>query len=72
MPEKHNIELGERIRELRNALELDQQEFGRRIGISSKNTIINYEYGRTDPGDDKLTLIETVFNVNPEWLRHGR
>lgn len=59
-----------RIRELRKALGLTQQEFADRIGIK-RNTVANYETGRNDPVDSVCALIVREFNVNEEWLRTG-
>lgn len=61
----------ERIRKLRRALDLTQQEFASRIGIK-RNTIANYETGRNDPIDSVVSLICREFSVNEEWLRTGQ
>ena len=60
----------DRIRELRKALDLTQQEFADTIGVK-RNTIANYEIGRNDPVDSVKSLICLKFNVNPEWLDTG-
>ncbi len=60
----------ERIKKLRKALDLTQQEFGDRIGIK-RNTIANYETGRNEPIDAVISLICREFNANEEWLRTG-
>lgn len=60
----------ERIKKLRKALDLTQQEFADRIGIK-RNTIANYESGRNEPIDSVISLICREFNVNEEWLRTG-
>lgn len=61
----------DRIRELRKALDLTQQEFADTIGVK-RNTIANYEIGRNDPVDSVKSLICLKFNVNPEWLDTGK
>ena len=59
-----------RIKELRKALGLTQQEFADRIGIK-RNTVANYETGRNEPVDAIFSLIVREFNVNEAWLRTG-
>lgn len=71
MPGNRSKELGERLKKLRNTLGLEQPEFAKAIGVGSKNSIISWEKGRTIPNPNKILLIESVFSVNPEWLRHG-
>jgi len=62
--------LNERIKKLRKALDLTQQEFGDRIGIK-RNTLANYEIGRNEPIDAVVNLICREFNVSETWLRTG-
>lgn len=62
--------LNDRIRELRKALDLTQQEFADRLGVK-RNTIATYEIGRSTPIDAVVSLICRVFDVNEEWLRTG-
>lgn len=62
--------LGERIKKLRKALDLTQQEFANKIG-SKRNTIATYEMGRTEPSAAVNSLICREFSVSEEWLRTG-
>lgn len=62
--------MNERIKKLRKALNLTQQEFADRIGIK-RGAIANYEIGRNEPADSVCSLICREFNVNEEWLRNG-
>lgn len=62
--------MNERIKELRKALNLTQQQFADRIGIK-RNTIANYEIGRNDSVETVLVMICREFNVNREWLLNG-
>lgn len=62
--------MNERIKKLRKALDLTQQEFASRIG-SVQNTITGYETGRRVPSSQVITLICKTFNVNEKWLRTG-
>ena len=60
----------ERIKKLRKALALTQQEFAEKIG-SVQNTITGYETGRRAPSGQVIALICREFNVNEVWLRTG-
>ena len=60
----------ERLKKLRKALELTQQEFADKIGIK-RNSFANYETGRNTPLDAIVVSICREFNVNEEWLRNG-
>lgn len=60
----------ERIKKLRQALDLTQQEFAKRIG-SVQNTITGYETGRRVPSNQVIALICKEFHVNEEWLKTG-
>lgn len=62
--------MNERLKALRKALGLTQQEFSDRIGIK-RNTVATYESGRNDPIDAVIELICREFNVNETWLRTG-
>lgn len=62
--------MGDRIKDLRKALNLTQQEFAERIG-SVQNTITGYETGRRVPSNQVVTLICREFDVNETWLRTG-
>lgn len=62
--------MNERIKKLRRALDLTQQEFAARIG-SVQNTITGYETGRRVPSSQVISLICREFGVNEEWLRNG-
>lgn len=62
--------MDERIKELRKALGLTQQEFSERVGVK-RNTVAQYEMGRNPPNDTVVTLICREFNVNETWLRTG-
>lgn len=60
----------DRLKELRKALDLSQQEFADKIGIK-RGTIANYEVGRNEPIDAVVSLICEKFNVSENWLRTG-
>ena len=60
----------ERLKKLRKELDLTQQEFADRIGISRGN-IATYETRDGSPGRSVINLICREFNVSETWLRTG-
>ncbi len=62
--------MNERIKKIREAIGLTQEDFGKRIG-SARNTIANYENGNRNPSNSVLLSICREFNVNETWLRTG-
>lgn len=62
--------LHERLKTLRKALDLTQQEFADRIG-SKRNTVAKYETSANTPSAAVVSLICREFNVNKEWLQNG-
>lgn len=62
--------MGDRLKALRKALNMTQQEFADRLNIK-RNTLANYETGRNEPIDAVYSLICREFNVNEHWLRTG-
>ncbi len=62
--------MNKRLKDLREALHLTQQEFADKLKIK-RGTIANYEIGRNIPIDAVISLICREFNVNEDWLRNG-
>lgn len=62
--------MNERIKELRKALGLSQDEFGRRLGLT-RGAITNIELNKTEPKPLLIDLICREYNVNEEWIRNG-
>lgn len=60
----------DRIKELRKYLNLNQTEFGDRIGVR-QGTIAGYENGVRIPIDAVVLSICREFGVNESWLRYG-
>ncbi len=60
----------DRIKKLRKELDMTQQEFADKLGVS-RNNIASYETGKSKLGDTAISLICTKFNVNEQWLREG-
>lgn len=63
--------MNERIKKLRKALDLTQQEFATKIG-STQNVLANYESGRRNPSSSVINNICKTFNANETWLRSGK
>ena len=59
-----------RIKELRKHFDMNQEEFGARIGVK-RSTITNYETGDRVPLDAVVTSICKEFGVSEWWLRNG-
>ena len=62
--------INERIRELRERLNISQTEFAENLG-SGRGIIKNIEEGRTLPKPQLIDLIARVFNANRTWLETG-
>ena len=63
--------MNERIKKLRKALDLTQQEFANQLNIK-RNTVATYETGKSNPSDAAVNLICKTFNVSEAWLRTGK
>lgn len=63
--------MNERIKLLRESLELSRAAFGKKLGISG-DVVNNLERGRVEIKDDRIKLICSVFSINEEWLRTGK
>ena len=62
--------VGERIKELRKHLGLNQTEFGARIG-NPQTTVANWETGRTSCPEAALLSIVREYGCSESWLRSG-
>ena len=62
--------IGERIKILREKLNITQEEFSQRLG-TTRNTVTNYEANRRIPMDATIKSICREFNVSETWLRTG-
>lgn len=60
----------ERLKKLRSALNLNQQQFSSAINIS-RSAVAGYETGTINIPDRTIVDICRVFNVNELWLRTG-
>ena len=71
MENTENAAFGLRIRELRKALNMTQNDFALKIGLT-QNTITKYETGLRSASNQIVISICREFNVNEEWLREGK
>lgn len=64
------IEIKDRIIQLRKQLNLSQEDFGKKIGLS-KSGISNIESGTRTISDTHIKIICSVFGISEQWLRTG-
>ena len=62
--------IGDRIREIRATLGLNQADFGKRLNLS-QSAVANYEKNVRVPIDAVILSICREFGVREEWLRNG-
>ena len=65
-----DILISQRIKELRNTLELTQKNFADKLGITNAH-ISKIEKGKTSPSDALIKLISKEYDVNENWLKFG-
>jgi transcriptional regulator with XRE-family HTH domain len=66
-----DLMMNNRIKQLRLALNMTQEEFASYIGVK-RNTVSVYESGRNTPVTSVINLICSEFNVNKLWLLEGK
>lgn len=59
-----------RIKEIRKALKLNQNEFAEKIGLS-QSSLAMIEVGKRNFSDKHIKLICSIFNINENWLKTG-
>jgi repressor LexA len=69
--EKYPMNVGRRIKQLRQTLGLTQTEFASKIGITYKMLGL-YERGKYEPSEKVLKLISSTFGISYEWLKTGQ
>lgn len=62
--------MSNRIKAVREALNLSQREFGEKLGVS-RDVIGNIEYNRVLPKELFLRHMCELYNVNNRWLETG-
>ena len=66
----NNIEIGKRIKEIRNDKKLNQREFAKRLTLS-QNHISYLEKGIRKITEKFINYLCKEYNVNKEWLLTG-
>lgn len=64
------MEDGQRVRELRKALQLTLEKFGKPLGVG-KTAISKIENGENNLTDQMILAICREYNVDENWLRTG-
>ncbi len=64
------MSINERIKQLRQTLNLSQAKFAKAISISN-GYIAGIELGKRNVNDRIIKLICITFNVNEQWLKAG-
>lgn len=64
------MEEGQRVRELRKALQLTLEKFGKPLGVG-KTAISKIENGENNLTDQMILAICREYNVDENWLRTG-
>jgi len=64
------MDIGERLKKLRKALNLNQSEFAKKIGMA-QNSLSLIETGKNILTQQNINLIGLTFNVSKKWLELG-
>ncbi|WP_288843230.1 helix-turn-helix domain-containing protein [uncultured Deefgea sp.] len=65
-----SVDIGNRVRSIRNALKLNQRDFAARLSTSS-GRISEIESGKSMPSGDFLLRLHQEFNSDLNWLMTG-
>ena len=63
--------IGERIKSIRNTLNLKQKDFAKKLGISPP-TLSELESGKSKPAYDVLVNLKEQFNINIYYVLFGK
>ena len=61
----------QRLRTVRKSLKLNQEEFGKQIGLA-QTAVSMIESGNNPITDKNLKLICVTFNINEQWIHSGK
>jgi len=64
-------DLGQRLKEIRNAFSLNQKDFAQQLGVGN-SVLCEFERGNKKPGIDFLILLHEKFNVNIYYVLFGK
>ena len=62
--------MNERIKAIRKKMDLSQEAFGERLGIT-KSSVSLLESGKNSPSEQTIRLICSEFGINENWIRTG-
>lgn len=62
--------VADRIRQARQLTTLNQEQFGKAIGVS-KSAVSQWELGKTELSPNSLFAIERRFGIRAEWIATG-
>ena len=62
--------MNERIKKIRELIKINQEDFGKLLGIS-RNAVANIENNRTEVNDTLKELICLKFKISRKWLEQG-
>lgn len=62
--------MNNRVKEVRKALDLSQEEFGKKLGVS-RGVVVNVELNRAEIKPLFIDHLCSIFNVNRMWLLNG-
>lgn len=65
------MEIGTQIRKYRSTMELSQEELAERIYVT-RQTISNWENGKSYPDIHSLLLLSSLFNVSLDQISQRR
>lgn len=63
--------MNDRIKAIRNSLNMSQDEFAHNLGLKSRGKIANIEFGKVIPDEAFIKLICNTYKVNYQWLVNG-
>ena len=62
--------MNERLKEIRKALSLSQEAFGKKLGITGAG-VSKIESGDRNLTEQMILAVCREFNINEDWLRNG-
>jgi transcriptional regulator with XRE-family HTH domain len=68
---KEELLMNERIKRIRNSLNISQTDFAQKLSIS-RSAVCKMESGENYPSEQTIKLMCGEFSVNEEWLRTGK
>jgi transcriptional regulator with XRE-family HTH domain len=68
---KEELLMNERIKRIRNSLNISQTDFAQKLSIS-RSAVCKMESGENYPSEQTIKLMCGEFSINEEWLRTGK